>query len=109
MPKKMGKLRVVRTAGGQKLFADKKNEIIIDYSPLKADEIDGVDIDAGISAGAVLESRIEPNPHIDGARVFITFDLQNADVAELRVQLRKNGQPIGMTWLYRLIAQEWPL
>jgi glucan biosynthesis protein len=109
MPKKMGKLRVVRTAGGQKLFTDKKNEIIIDYSPLKADEIDGIDIDAGISAGAVLETRIEPNPHIDGARVFVTFDLQNADVAELRVQLRKNGQPVGMTWLYRLIAQEWPL
>lgn len=108
MPKKMGKLRVVRTAGGQKLFADKKSEIVIDYSPLKADEIDSIDIDAGISAGAVLESRIEANPHIGGARVFVTFDLQNADVAELRVQLRKNGQPIGMTWLYRLISQEWP-
>jgi periplasmic glucans biosynthesis protein len=109
MSRKMGKMSVVRTAGGQKLFADKKSEIVIDYSPVKADEIDSIEIDASISAGAVLASRIESNPHIGGARVFITFDLKNADVAELRVQLKQNEKPVGMTWLYRLTSQDWPL
>ncbi len=109
IPKKMGKMSVVRTAGGQKLFADKINEIVIDYRPLKADEINSIEIDASISKGAVLESRIESNPNIDGARVFITFDLKNFDVAELRVQLRQNDKPIGMTWLYRLTSEDWPL
>ncbi|RJP75862.1 MAG: glucan biosynthesis protein G [Desulfobacteraceae bacterium] len=109
IPKTMGKMSVVRTAGGQKLFADKKNEIVIDYSPLKADEVNRIEIDASISNGAVLETRIESNPNIDGARVFITFDLKNSDVAELRVQLRQNDKPIGMTWLYRVTSQDWPL
>lgn len=105
----MGKMRVVRSAAGQKLFADKKSEIVIDYSPLRADEVGSIGINAGISAGAVLSTRIEPNPYIGGARVFITFDLKNADVAELRVQLKQNEKPIGMTWLYRLTSQDWPL
>ncbi len=72
----MGKMRVVRSAAGQKLFADKKSEIVIDYSPLRADEVGSIGINAGISAGAVLSTRIEPNPYIGGARVFITFDLK---------------------------------
>jgi glucan biosynthesis protein len=105
----MGNVSVVRTAGGKKLFADKKNEIAIDYSPLKADEVNSIEIDASISMGAVLESRIESNPNIDGARVFITFDLKNSDVAELRVQLWQNDKPIGMTWLYRITSPDWPL
>ena len=108
IPKTMRKMSVVRTAGGRKLSAD-KNEIVIDYSPLKADEVNSIEIDASISKGAVLESRIESNPNIDGARVFITFDLKNFDVAELRVQLRQKDKPIGMTWLYRLTSQDWPL
>jgi periplasmic glucans biosynthesis protein len=109
IPKTMGKMSVIRSAGGQKLFSDKKNEIAIDYSPLKPDEVNSIKIDASISKGAVLESRIESNPHIGGARVFITFDLKNADVAELRVQLRQNDKPVGMTWLYRITAEDWPL
>jgi glucan biosynthesis protein len=109
IPKTMEKMSVIRSAGGQKLFADKKNEIVIDYSHLKADEVNSIKIDAAISNGAVLESRIESNPNIDGARVFITFDLKNSDVAELRVQLRQNDKPIGMTWLYRLTSQDWTL
>lgn len=108
IPKTMGKMSVVSTAGGQKLSGN-KNEIVIDYSPLKADEVNTIKIDATISRGAVLESRIESNPNIDGARVFVTFDPKNADVAELRVQLRQNDKPMGMTWLYRFTSQDWPL
>jgi len=108
IPKAMEKVSVVRTAGGQKI-SDHKNEIVIDYSHLKADEVNSIKIDASISRGRILESRIESNPNIDGARVFVTFDPRDADVAELRVQLRQNDKPIGMTWLYRFTSQDWPL
>ncbi|MFT6899650.1 MAG: glucans biosynthesis protein [Paraglaciecola sp.] len=108
IPKALGKVSVVRTAGGRKLNSD-KNEIVIDYSNLKAEDVNKIKIDASISSGAVLESRIESNPDIDGARVFVTFDPQDADVAELRVQLKRNDKPIGMTWLYRFTAEDWPL
>nr|WP_321397173.1 glucan biosynthesis protein G [uncultured Desulfobacter sp.] len=108
IPITMEKVSVVRTSGGRKLSTD-KNEIVIDYSSLKADDLNSIKIDASISRGAVLESRIEPNPNIDGARVFVTFDPKDADVAELRVQLRQNDEPVGMTWLYRFTSQDWPL
>ena len=107
-PKTVEKVSVVRTAGGRKLSTD-KNELVIDYSHLKAEDVNSIKIDASISRGAVLESRIESNPNIDGARVFVTFDPKDADVAELRVQLRQNDKPIGMTWLYRFTSEDWPL
>lgn len=107
IPKAVGKVSVVWTAGGRKLATD-KNELVIDYSHLKADDINKINIDTSISSGAILESRIEANPNIDGARVFVTFDPKDADVAELRVQLRKDDKPIGMTWLYRFTSEDWP-
>jgi glucan biosynthesis protein len=107
-PKTAGKVSVVRTAGGRKLATD-KNELVIDYSNLKAEDLDKIKVDASISSGAILESRIEVNPDIDGARVFVTFDPQDADVAELRLQLKKDNNPIGMTWLYRFTSEDWPI
>lgn len=108
IPKTEGKVKVVRTAGGRKLFTD-KNEIVIDYSHLSANDVSNISVDASISSGAILEARIEPNPNVDGARVFVTFDPEDADVAELRVQLRNNDKPLGMTWLYRFTSEDWPL
>jgi glucan biosynthesis protein len=108
IPKTEGKVKVVRTAGGRKLSTD-KNEIVIDYSHINANDISHIRVDASISSGAILESRIESNPSVDGARVFITFDPQDAEVAELRVQLSNKDKPLGMTWLYRFTAEDWPL
>jgi len=108
MPKAMGKVSVVRSAGGRKLLTD-KDEIVIDYNHIKAEDIKRIKIDASISSGTILESRIEANPSIDGARVFITFDPEDADVAELRVQLKKDEKPVAMTWLYRFTSEDWPL
>ncbi|MGI2110999.1 glucan biosynthesis protein G [Shewanella frigidimarina] len=108
IPKTEGKVKVVRTAGGRKLSTD-KNEIVIDYSHINANDVSHIRVDASISSGAILESRIESNPSVDGARVFITFDPQDAEVAELRVQLSNKDKPLGMTWLYRFTAEDWPL
>ena len=99
-PLQAAKGRIVRSASGLKLFDDKK-EIVVDYSNLKADEIKDIKVEAGISKGRILESRIEPNPEINGARVFVVFDPEDADVAELRVELKREGEPIAPTWLYR--------
>ncbi len=100
--------RIVRSAGGQKLF-DKhnNNEVIIDYSNLNVEDIKDIKVDASISQGSIVETNIEANPEAKGARVFITFDPKNADVAELRVQLVRNDKPVAATWLYRWISEDW--
>jgi glucan biosynthesis protein len=106
-PKSKDKVSIARIAGGRKLSAE-TNEIAIDYSHISPADIEEIEINASTNNGSILEKRIEANPAIDGARVFITFDPQDADVAELRVQLIKHDLPIGMTWLYRYVGEDWP-
>ena len=101
-----GQVRVVRSAGGIKLF-DGNREMVIDYAGLPANQIEHTIIDASISKGKILETRLQANPQIKGARVFVTFDPEGADMAELRVQLNREGQSIGETWLYRWIKPGW--
>jgi glucan biosynthesis protein len=96
------KSRIVRSASGQKLITG-NNEIVIDYTQLRDEEIKNIRIKAGINVGRILESHIEPNPFISGARVFVDFDPEGADVSELRVQLKKEDKPVASTWLYRWI------
>ena len=102
------RVRIVRSASGQKLFDDNK-EIVVDYSDIPVEEMKDLRAEASISEGRILESRVEPNPTIGGARVFVTFDPEDADVSELRVQLKKNDKPVAATWLYRWIDEDWPL
>lgn len=101
-------ITIARTSGGHKLSTE-TNEIVIDYRLLNIDDISTINVASNISSGTILESRIEPNPAIDGARVFVTFNPEDTDVAELRVQLFKDHAPIGTTWLYRYVAEDWPL
>lgn len=106
-PPAAGGVRIVRSAGGRQMLADNK-EIVIDYKNLEADEIKAIQVDASISEGRILGSRITPNPHIGGARVFVNFNPEKADVSELRVQLKTEDQPVAATWLYRWIGIDWP-
>jgi glucans biosynthesis protein len=85
----------------------KINLVLIDYSNINSDDIPQINVIASISEGKILESRIEANPHINGARVFVTFDPENADVAELRVQLNKDDNYAAPTWLYRWLIRDW--
>jgi glucan biosynthesis protein len=108
IPPAANKVRIVRSAGGQKPFDNDQNkEVVIDYNHLSPDDIKKIKVDASISKGHIVESHIEPNPEINGARVFVTFDPQNADVAELRVQLKHDDKPVAATWLYRWISNDW--
>ena len=106
VPADMNETRIVGSASGLKLF-DGNKEVLIDYSNISSEDLDQIEVIASISQGKIMESRIEANPHINGARVFITFDAEDADVAELRVQLNKHDVNAAPTWLYRWISRDW--
>lgn len=105
-PNVVAKARIVRSSKGQKLAKGK--ELQIDYSNIKAQDLDKMVIDASISKGKILSTRIVAHPNINGARVFINFDPENTNVAELRVQLKKDDNPLAATWLYRWNSDDWP-
>jgi len=98
-------VRIVRSASGEKLSGDSR-EIVIDYSPLNPEDVKNIEVEASISNGRIIEARIQPNPPIKGARVFVNFYPGDADVAELRVQLKKADKPFAATWLYRWVDQK---
>lgn len=104
-PRPPAGVRLIRSAGGQKLF-DSNSEIVVDYSNIGVDFLEKIVVDSHISAGEILETRIEPNPYINGARVFISFDPGEAKVAELRLQLRNSDRQVSETWLYRWHEEE---
>lgn len=97
-------VQVVRSAGGQKLFSDRQ-EIVIDYSNLGAGNLDGIKVNASMKPGRILESRIQPNPAIGGARVFLTLGESDAPVSEMRVELKRDDEPLAETWLYRRLDE----
>jgi glucan biosynthesis protein len=89
---------VARSTDGRQLFS-KHREVSIDWAGTRhAAELA---VEATTSAGRIIETRLQANPFIDGTRAFIAFDPGDADVAELRVVLSRNGEPAGETWLYR--------
>jgi len=99
-PHHQGSVRIVRSAGGQKL-GDSNREVVVDFSGIGSDEIAALSIDSHINTGLIAETRLEANPSINGVRVFLSFDPQGAEMGELRLQLLKNGRPAAATWLYR--------
>ena len=65
--------------------------------------VDGPPLDVGLStsAGKVSDATIEPNPDTNSARVSFEFDPKGETLAELRLLLSREGQPVSETWLYR--------
>lgn len=105
-PQAESKARIVRHVQGTKPKEGK--QVVIDYSNVKPQDIENIVIDASISKGNIINRRIIANPDIKGARVFLTFNPDGANVAELRVQLRKADKPVAATWLYRWNSDDWP-
>jgi glucan biosynthesis protein len=93
---------VSRSTDGRQLFS-KHREVSIDWAGTQH----GADlaVEASISAGRIIETRLQANPFIDGTRVFIAFDPGEADVAEFRVVLSRDGEAVGETWLYRWLRR----
>ncbi|WP_232827840.1 glucan biosynthesis protein G [Marinomonas shanghaiensis] len=94
--------RVVRSSKGIKLFKTNP-EVVIDFNKMPEVNVNDLTVDAGISNGEILEAIVVKNPHQNGVRVYLSFDPQDADLAELRVQLKQGDTAIAPTWLYRWI------
>ncbi|WP_116365467.1 glucan biosynthesis protein G [Parahaliea mediterranea] len=102
-PRAPGQARIVRSAGGNKLFSGQR-EIMIDWAG--SEDCAQLAVDAGISEGRIIETTLQPHPGIAGCRAFIAFDPGEAQAAELRVMLlRGDGSPAGETWLYRWLNE----
>jgi len=96
--------RVVRSASGQKLFSDLQ-EVMIDFGDLPSRDIQDNVLHAAIKPGRIVESRIQPNPAVNGARVFLSLETEGSATAEIRVDLQRNGEPVAETWLYRWLNE----
>jgi len=98
-PTTRGIAPVVRSAGGHKLRSDHP-EVMIDYSDLTVDNLDDLIVNAEINPGRILESRVQPNPAINGVRVLLSLASEEP-AAEIRVGLKIGDKPVAETWLYR--------
>ncbi|WP_289303097.1 glucan biosynthesis protein, partial [Methylophaga sp. UBA3996] len=96
------KTKIVRSAKG-KLFEDGSREMIIDFSRIDVNQLNTISMNASSNHGKIIATKLIANPSIDGARVFLRFQPEDADVAELRLQLMNKDTPISETWLYRWI------
>jgi len=99
-----GLARIVRSAGGRKLFSDLQ-EVAIDYSELAAEDLEDSFVHAAINPGRVVESRIQANPAINGARVFLSLETDSPDNAEIRIDLKRGDKRLAETWLYRWLNE----
>ena len=99
-----GLARIVRSAGGRKLFSDLQ-EVAIDYSELAAEDLEDSFVHAAINPGRIVESRIQANPAINGARVFLSLETDSPDNAEIRIDLKRGDKRLAETWLYRWLNE----
>lgn len=99
-----GLARVVRSAGGQKLFSE-LHEVMIDYARLAPDVVEQSIAHAAITPGRIVESRVQANPAINGARVFLSLETDSPGSAEIRVDLKRGDAPVAETWLYRWLDE----
>ncbi len=54
-----------------------------------------------VSAGEVTNGVLQRNPETGGPRLAFAFTPGEAQLAEFRVQLRKDGAALSEVWLYR--------
>ncbi|HEX7114447.1 MAG TPA: glucan biosynthesis protein G [Steroidobacter sp.] len=94
--------RVVATRTGP-TFDGKRRIFIIEFSGTGR-SLEGLKMDAGTSAGKIVNPVLHANPLTKGVRASFELDPGNSDVAELRLRLLKDEQPITETWLYRWTA-----
>ncbi len=63
--------------------------------------IEGLNVDAGASAGKMLNLVLHPNPVTKGVRATFELDPGGNSLSELRLRLLRDGRPVTETWLYR--------
>jgi glucans biosynthesis protein len=68
------------------------------------EQIDGLRVDLGSSAGRISNVMLVPNPAIHGLRASFELDPNGADLIELRLRIMRDKTPVTETWLYRWTA-----
>jgi len=68
------------------------------------EQIDGLRVDLGSSAGRISNVMLVPNPAIHGLRASFELDPNGADLIELRLRVMRDKNPVTETWLYRWTA-----
>jgi len=53
------------------------------------------------SAGKIVNIALYPNPEIDGLRLAFDLDVGEAELAELRAQILRDGRRLSEVWVYR--------
>jgi periplasmic glucans biosynthesis protein len=62
---------------------------------------EGLELEVSSSGGKVYHPVVQANPTIRGLRASFEFDPDGAALIEFRVIVRRKGQPVSETWLYR--------
>jgi glucans biosynthesis protein len=77
--------------------------MVIDFEDGSAvpEDLNSVDIILRSSHGSTTPGILQRNPETGGPRLAFTFDPEDSDFAEFRVQLRVGDAPLSEVWLYR--------
>jgi len=94
--------RAVMTRSGPSLDG-KRRLFVVDFEASEA-RPETLRIDAGSSSGKLTNLVLQPNPLTQGLRASFELDPSDASVAELRLRILKEEQPVTETWLYRWTA-----
>ena len=68
------------------------------------EQVEGLRLDLGASAGKTSNLMLLPNHAIHGMRASFEMDPSNNDLVELRLRVMQGTRPITETWLYRWTA-----
>ncbi|MCV6585031.1 MAG: glucan biosynthesis protein G [Marinibacterium sp.] len=100
-PVDTGLPRVLNTRMGEHHDGTRLVTVDFEASPLFAEGPDMMQIVVHSPHADTSDGVLQHNPDTGGLRLAFTFDPGTRDHAELRAQLRKDGQPASEVWLYR--------
>lgn len=103
-PLATGLPRVVDTASGARQSGGRIVTVEFEDHPLFEGGPDTLDARISSPHAEISPGVIQRNPETGGMRLAFSFDAGDRTMAELRAQLRRNGEPASEVWLYRWTA-----
>lgn len=100
-PKAHDLLAVHGTAMGERPEGGLVMVIDFEDGPVVPNDLDTVEIILRSNRGSTTPGILQRNPETGGPRLAFTFDPEDSNFAEFRVQLRVGDAPLSEVWLYR--------
>ncbi len=100
LPKGLGSVTATRSGAS---LDGKRRVFILDFVGA-GENIDGLHLDLGASAGKISNATLMSNNAIHGLRASFEIDPGDAALIELRLRILRGDKPITETWLYRWTA-----